>query len=332
MQKSRTGYLTVAWAGIYAVVCLIWTMRGSGYPAGTGDGFYSHSLLRAVPASTLALITTVLAAGVAVLAFAMSGRHPVRLGGVPRKAVLILGWLVVALLLFGVPDVRLLTLAGYAPMLILGAPFGLFKDKVDYDRVFNLPLAHQLWCVLGGVLLALTLLAWQRYTRNACVACGGSGDRIVVWGRRAAYVAAAIPVLYALTRFAWLAGIPLGLTTESMTELRESGAVWAGAGLGAFAVVGAILTLGLVQPWGERMFGRRVPVNLAVVPAVLVAIIVMQASISLFTSASSADLMGAGLMTLLPMALWPLWSVALLVAAIGYQRRRRGPCAQCQAR
>ena len=101
---------------------------------------------------------------------------------------------------------------------------------------------------------------------RACPACGRNDHErgwttptsAARWGRWAAYTAAVIPVAYALTRFAWAAGIPLGISRDFLAEMRETGLVWAGAGLGAFATVGAILTLGLVRPWGER-FPRWLP-------------------------------------------------------------------------
>ena len=49
---------------------------------------------------------------------------------------------------------------------------------------------------------------------------------------------------YALTRFAWAAGIPLGISREFLTEMQDAGLVWAGPGWARFATVGAVLTLG----------------------------------------------------------------------------------------
>jgi hypothetical protein len=58
------------------------------------------------------------------------------------------------------------------------------------------------------------------------------------------------------------------------------------AGLATVAVGGAILTLGLVQRWGEVfprwipfLSGKRVPIWLAVIPASLVAVIVTNAGL-----------------------------------------------------
>jgi hypothetical protein len=250
------------------------------------------------------------------------------------------GWLIVGVLLVVVPDVRLLALAGYLPMLIVGLPLGW--PDVDYSTVFTVALATQVWSVAGGALLARALLVGRRRAADRCVCCG-RGPAPERWatpaavgrcGRWAVGVAVVVPVLYALTRFAWLVGIPLGMSDAQLAEAHRSGGVWVGAGLGAFAVVGAVLTLGLVQRWGEvfprwmvGLAGRRVPIALAVVPATLVAVLVMSAALSVLAVGAPA-MMGnaAGA----PMLLWPFWSVALAVAALAYQRRRRGPCAVCR--
>jgi hypothetical protein len=84
-------------------------------------------------------------------------------------------------------------------------------------------------------------------------------------GRWATYVAVVIPIPYAVTRWAWALGFPLGISEEFLREGQEVGLWWAGA---ALAVGGAILTLGLVQRWGEVfprwipfLGGKRVPIR-----------------------------------------------------------------------
>ncbi|MEV0211755.1 hypothetical protein [Micromonospora sp. ALFpr18c] len=188
------------------------------------------------------------------------------------------------------------------------------------------------------------MLAWQRRTAGSCVGCGRDDTdqgwttpaAATRWGRWAAGIAAAIPLAYASTRFAWAAGIPLGISREFLTEMQDTGLVWAGFGLGAFATVGAILTLGLVQSWGERfprwmvgLAGRRVPVTLAVVPATLVAIAVTAASLGLLSNPTFWELTGGISLTGAPMLLWPVWGVALGAATYAYHLRRRGACRRC---
>jgi hypothetical protein len=195
----------------------------------------------------------------------------------------------------------------------------------------------------GGLLLARALLAWQFRTAGACVSCGRkagaeSAAGAARWGRWAAYTAAAIPALYALTRFGWLAAVLSGAMELDPAEFDDESVVWAGAALGAFACVGAVLTLGLVQRWGEvfprwivGLAGKRVPIKLATVPATVVAVFVTSASLGLLTSGAVGHLAGDGWWLVVPMLLWPLWGVALGAAALAYHLRRRGACRHCGA-
>ena len=106
--------------------------------------------------------------------------------------------------------------------------------------------------------------------------------------------------------------------------------------------------LGLVQRWGEvfprwmiGLAGRRVPIALAVVPASLVAVLLVVGGIGVWSvlaqmvansAASGAE--GIGLIREItfgvgPTLLFPVWGLALAVATLGYYYRRRGPCSVC---
>jgi hypothetical protein len=333
------GYLAAVWAALYGLLALGWTITGSGYPYGADNRGNQTNLLRLLTDATGAPVFAAVGLLTAAMALAITGPRAVRLRGLPRRLLLGYGWAVVALLLVVVPDMRVLALAGYAPMLILGAPFG-WPPEVDYAQIFDWTTINKIWVVLGGLLLARTLLGWQLRTaeRGGQDGPGAGGASwttaasAVRWGRWAAWTAVVIPVLYALTRFAWLANIPLGLSAEELRELHADSAVWAGASLGAFAVVGAVLTSGLALRWGERfpcwmigLAGRRVPIMLAVVPATLVAILVTSAGVSLFSDPEYWKLTTALNPAVLPMMLWPLWGVALGAATLAYHLRRREP-------
>jgi hypothetical protein len=336
-RAGWAGYAAAAWAATYGVAALVWTLTGRGFPFGHDD---PNALLRGIrpevgaPFFAAALLTT------AVAALAMAGRHAVRLSGAPRALLLGFGYTMAVVLLAVVPSANALALTGYAPMLILGAPFGWPPD-VDYADVFTWTLANEFWCMAGGYLLGFAVLSWQRRSRGACARCGrrgGAADhaRIVTWGRRATLVAVVVPLLYAASRLSWLAGIPLGISDEMLRSLRDSGGVWAGAGLGTFAVVGAILTLGLIQRWGEvfprwmiGLAGRRVPIKLALIPAAYVAPIVVSAGLGIATSSALWHVPGYSKTLVVTHMLWPLWGVALAFAAYAYHLRRRGACATC---
>ena len=137
-----------------------------------------------------------------------------------------------------VPDARVLVVLGYLPILLVGAPFGW--PPIDYSEVLTWALFGQFAALVGGLLLAGAVLAWQRRTAGACVGCGRDDtDRgwttpaaAARWGRWAAGIAAVIPAAYAVTRFAWAAGIPLGISREFLTEMQDTGLVWAGVRAG----------------------------------------------------------------------------------------------------
>ncbi|MEV0157525.1 hypothetical protein AB0H57_27890 [Micromonospora sp. NPDC050686] len=333
--------LAAAWLAGWGLLALVGTLTGAGYPFGANDPYGDGAnLLRSVPVPAGPPVFAGLLLLGAIVALVASGSTPLR--GPLRALVLGYGWTLAAFLAVVVPDVRVLMMLGYAPMLLLGAPFGW--PPVDYSTLFTWALFARGAALVGGVLLAGALLVWRRRTASACLACG-RGDAAgrwtepaaaARWGRWAAWTAALIPLVYAATRFAWLAGIPLGIGTDFLAEMRETGLVWAGAGLGAFATVGAVLTLGLVRPWGERfprwlpgLAGRRVPVAVAVVPAGLVALSVTGAALALLTLPEFWRLTEDFSAAEAPMLLWPLWGPALGAAALAYHLRRRGGCQHC---
>ncbi|MGC4894692.1 hypothetical protein [Micromonospora sp. DT31] len=329
IRPEPTATLAAAWLGGWGVLALLSARTGAGYPFGANapDADGATGLLRLLPASAgPSVFAAVLLTG-ALAALAMTGPA----GWPPRslRAPITAYAATVALTLaVAVPGMRVLALLGYAPMLILGAPFGW--PPVDYAQVFTWPLFARLVALAGGMLLAAALLRWRRRTALGPAPGWTSPRSAARWGRWAAWTAAAIPVLYALTRFAWLAGIPLGMPEEALAEMRADGAIWVGAGLGLFAVAGAVLTLGLVARWGERfprwlpgLAGRRVPVLLAVIPAGLVALAVLAAGLDVLAAPQFADMVRAGDAGVLPMVLWPVWAVALAAATYAYQLRRR---------
>ncbi len=316
------GYAAAGWAAAYFTLALVWTVTGDGFPFGTQNPD-SIGLLRNLPEEIGApvfagglLVTTVL-----MLAMAGGFQPPAPL----RRPLLGLGWLLALVLLVVVPEPGLLALVGYAPLLLAGAPFGW--PDVDYHEVFTWPLLNQVSVLLGGFLVAAAVLAWQRRTRPGGRPAGWATPAAAArWGRWATAVAVAVPLLYATTRYAWLLGIPLLGTEELVRDLHASGAVWTGAWLGTFAIIGAILTLGLVQRWGERfprwlpgLAGRPVPVRLAVVPALVVSALVTSAGLGLTSNASRFT---GGFWFYLPQLLWPVWGVALAAAALAYHLRR----------
>ena len=313
--------LAAGWAALYGLVALVWTVTGTGFPYGPGSQAGDTSPLRALdPAIGAPLFWAALLLAAAALFF-LDG--PLRVYGTARRVLLAYVWVVVAALLVVLPDIELRAVAGYLPMLIIGYPFGW--PPVDYSEIFTWTLANQAFAVLGGVLLARAV--WPSFTGRWT-----TRESAARWGRWATWLAAAIPVFYAAIRLAWAAGIPLGIPAAFLEDMQRTGLVWAGAGLGGFALVGAILTLGLTQRWGEvfprwmvGLAGKRVPIKLATVPATVVAILVMSASVGFFAQTGAfAEIAEHGLSTA-PILTWPAWSLALGAATLGYHLRRRPP-------
>ncbi len=235
--------------------------------------------------------------------------------------------LVVALV---VSDVRALSFLGYLPQTLLALvgigpvaghlDWGIFTDS-------GTALAH----AVGGL---ATVVAGVGLLERA--EPGGRIDwsRWARWGRPAVAVAVVVPLLYAVTRIAWAAGVPFGIRPEMLDELGSGR--WAGLGLALFAVVGALLTWGLLARWGEVFWawvpwfgGRPVPVAMALVPGILVAGAVTSAGLSFWRMVVAGDLWTVPGATSdwaawAPEMLWPVWGVALAVACLAYLGRRVG--------
>ncbi|HEY8471559.1 MAG TPA: hypothetical protein VIL37_02865 [Natronosporangium sp.] len=324
--QRNLAYLAAAWAAVYGSVALYWTITGDGFPYGEGNPD-SIGLLHNLPADVGAPVFASVLVATSVMALFMAGGG--RVPGVVRAVLTGFGGLVAVALLVVLPEVDLLAAVGYAPLLLVGAPFGW--PDVDYSQVFVWPLLNQAFSVLGGFLVAGTVVSWRRRLRSGRRPAWAEPEAAARWGRWAVAVAMAVPLFYAATRYAWLLGIPFTVDREFLDELHDSGAVWSGTWLASFAVVGVILTLGLAQRWGEvfprwmlGLAGRRVPVTLAVVPAAVVSALATSAGLSFYGSPEALEMLFDGEFIVLPSLLWPVWGVALAAATLAYYLRRTG--------
>jgi hypothetical protein len=331
-----TGYATAVWSFAYGVLGVYWSLGGAAYPfAKVPDDRASGSILEGTPATVVAPIMAAIGLGGAVLAIVMTRRRA-------RGWVLqtIAGILAVGLALV-IPDYTLVALLALSPALIVfaftGVPGSQDLGDILYWHRVNLVIVF-----LGGLLWAATAVAYHRRSRNACVSCGRgehaekgwtTPESALRWGRWAVAVSVVANLPYEFTRVAWYFGWPVGITDEFHLMMADTpGMLEIGLGLAAMGIAGGILTHGLVRPWGEVYprwiwfrAGRRVPPLLAIIPASLVAVVLIPAGLMNTQLPTSADNWAVNL----PGVLWVLWGAALGTATYAYYLRRRTACRRC---
>jgi hypothetical protein len=344
-----TPYAVVVWSLVYAALGLYWAVSGRGFP-------YAPELMNGITdpvagrfGSTVAWIV-VIALGIPAAALGA-----LMLRGVKRLRLLLIsaGALLSAILLLFMYDVLLLSMLGYTPQgvfdLLTGSENGQFYLQLLTQ--YKWTLLHQLFCLIGGFFWLGATVSYARRSGDACLYCGrsdvqqgwNSPENAARWGRIAVYVSIVVPIFYGITRYAYALGIPLGIS-ENYLRIGQESEMWTkGISMANFALVGAVLTLGLVQRWGEvfprwmiGLAGKRVPIGLAVVPAAIVSVMLIVGGISMWSGYAEAvaeSIAGSaediGFIGSAPTALFPLWGAALAVATLGYYLRRRGPCKVC---
>jgi hypothetical protein len=284
--------LAGAWSLLYAALGLFWVTGGPGLPFGrAGDPSADLSIIGHLDGVVIARAIVVLGLVGALVSAAMRRSRGAWRPG--RIALLAFAWSAAFGLTMLLPDYRMLMAVAYTPILLVGALFG-WPEGYSLIDVYPWPVVNQFVLVAGGLAWAAAAIVYQRQVSGGCVRCGRAAApngwttpvAAARWGRWAVAVAVVIPLLYAATRWAWALGIPLGISEEFLREGQRTGLWLAGAALASLGIGGAILTLGLVQRWGEvfprwmpRLAGRRVPPRLAIIPASLVSMLVTSAGI-----------------------------------------------------
>ena len=326
-----SAYAAAAWSFGYGCLALAWAAGRPGFPFDSGAAMASREYTAALMA-VLCFLSSWFATRLTVS----------RTGGWRSKARVGIASAIAGTLAVLVPDARAIAAAAYAPIFLIGAPFGW--PPVSFSVAVPWPVWHQYICIMGGFLWAAAALGCWRRSRRACVVCGRNASAsqwrqarsAARWGKWATWVAVLVPSFYATTRLAWALGIPLGITDAFLREGQEIGMWWAGAALAGVAIGGAILTLGLQQRWGEvfpswipAAGGRRVPPLLAIIPAGLVATLSLASGLDTVGHFLRDGFPDEGWGATAPGLLWPLWGAALSAATLAYYYRRRGRCEHC---
>ncbi|MEU5282821.1 hypothetical protein AB0G97_02175 [Streptomyces sp. NPDC020755] len=274
---SLIGYLAFLALLFYGLAHAYWAFGGDGFPFGADDANPEYSAFEHVGRDRLApwIAGGFLGSAAVALLLALPGRRRI-----PARVLVGASAFSAGAVFCTLADFRILGNLAYVFMLKFSA--------------INWTVINQLFAVVSVGLMLVSAIIYQRRTSGACTGCGrtGSGagwtspEAASRWGKWAARTAVVVPLLYAGTRWAWALGIPLGISEELWEEGKEDNLWIAGAALATMGALGSLLTLGLVQRWGEvfprwmvGLRGRRVPLSLAVVPATLVSVMLTIAGV-----------------------------------------------------
>jgi hypothetical protein len=341
--------LAFAWSLATAAWALTWTTGVLPHPFADPDAVLLGAVFNATPPEVgiaFTLVVSAIAIGVAV-AMLRSRDRPARHG----LAVEALGWVVALTLVATLLHGKVLMLLGYTPVVLT---LGWFHPPLwpAYLDTLRDPDVHlQIHALAGAALWALAALTQRWARRGACPACGrrhgwNTGQETVSRvaalrrGRVAVVVGSMAALLYPALRLPWLVGVPVGMDATTFAELQATpGAVAVGVAFGLAGLAGVVLMSGLVADWGVRfprwlpgLSGRRVPIGLAVAPAVIVALGLIALGRGVLTALGTGQLSAFvaddPLHTLAFAAMLP-WGIALGIATLAYAQRRRGHCTRC---
>lgn len=326
-SPNRAAHLAAAASAGFGIAGTLWALGAPGFPFGVGDpeaADMNSLLVGAQPGAT--------GAGIALLGLCGTGlalaaaRRP---GGRARTVVLVAAWAFCLGLLLAVPDVRLMRDFAYA--------FMLHFDKLDW------PTAVQVACVAWALTWGATALELRRRP-GAEAAEGRDWARISALATSAAVL---LPLPYELIRWAWAFGLPLGVETGARSIEQASAQARLGMFvLGLLPLLGGLLVHWMgrgarIPSWSPVRPGRAVPVALVVVPATLVAVMIITAGLSLLRGELNVglgrvpephpDVTGWG--AWFPGVFWLPWGLALAAATCAYYvRATRRPRARGRTR
>ncbi|KNB52301.1 hypothetical protein [Streptomyces caatingaensis] len=327
------------WSLLYGAAGVYWAAGGGGYPfAQVAEERASASLLEPSRAAVAGPVIAAVGAAGAVAGVLMAlGRGR----GRRRTALLAFAWANAVTLALVLPDYSLLGLLAFSPLLVVFAFTGVPGPQDGIGDILYWHRGNLIILFVGGLLWGAAALAYQRRTRGVCAHCGrgrhaaarwATPEAARRWGRWAVWTAVLSSVPYDVTRLAWYAGWPLGITREFLDDMRSTPYMLEiGLGLGVLSTAGGLLTHGLVGRWGEvwprwvlRKAGRRVHPATAIVPASVVALVLVPGGLMNLRHMDWELWATNG-----PGVFWALWGVALGAATLAYYLRRRGRCVRC---
>lgn len=321
LKRSLLIYAAAVWSFCYGLAGLYWASGGMGFPYGDEAAAGMGSFFtEARPESGGPLIAALGFAG-ATAALTLAGALK------SGKGVRILSgfaWLACFTLVLIVPDIRLLRDLGYSLI-------GVFIT-------LDIASLNQFYCLAGGVLWGACALVCRKTGRKAKKASIISPSSAARWGKWAVYIAILAALPWAVIRLSWFAGYPLGVSQELWRELNAS-VNGADPGFikylfGSLPILGSLLTLGLIQRWGEVvprwvpfMGGKDVPPALAIVPGGLVAVILIMAGIRMYGFFIPELIQGrfdaANWAVSTPIFFFLPWGLSLGLATLAYYYRRQ---------
>lgn len=328
-------YFIIAWSVIYGLLHLYWLLGATGYPFRNGKVELFRAIVTYLPSKTGGLVFVIIC--LLGLLVGVYLKKPQKV--IPRWLILTYLWGIAVSLILFVPDSSLIAAMAYA-----------FLFKFD----FNWQMLNQIICIIGAISFGFAAVFFQRKTREACEYCGRvANDKpffLVRWGKWITYFAVLAPIPYAISRYAWALGIGLGIDQKILQNFSSINPIhhiieWV---FGSLCIAGGLLTLGLIQKWGEIfpswfpfIGGQRVPILLAVIPASCVAIAVTSAGMVFTFSFIAYEfrllpfpddniLLNNIWGSVGPMLFWIPWGVLLGLATIAYYYRLRGQCSHCK--
>lgn len=259
------------------------------------------------------------------------------IGAIALAGYLIALALPIALLVLGVQVVRRYPRlrAVVAVVVLAGGLWGILTGTLRGDRLRQLGAnlaggfagaAGELITILLFTILAVGWAVLVGTTLRGTPLSGRLTGWVVRHRRGLTIIAALGPVPYALARATWLT--PWPQFAGPIDELPPETRLW-GLLLGGAAVLGAVLTVGLIRPWGETfprwmpgLAGRTVPIRAAAVPGGIVAALLTLAAVPMLVAMLTEDLAGGEkALSVLLFPFW-VWGPALALAVWGYVGHR----------